>query len=83
MKTEATEQEARERIREVLRGCPVGLIMDKESSHAACCLLGEIETLQASVRLLQRREITGYVDANGEVRLRAADDTGAQINART
>lgn len=71
MRIETTEQEVKEHIREVLRGCPEGRGMDKESLHAGCSLLGEIEILQAALRLLQPGEITGYVDADGKVQLQA------------
>lgn len=66
---EITKQEVKERIREVLRGCPNGL--DGQSLQAACSLLGEIEIMQATLRLLQRGKITGYVDEDGEVHVRA------------
>jgi hypothetical protein len=72
-KNETTSEEMQERIREVLRGCPDGR-MDKESLHAACVLHAEVEELQATLRLLQRGEILGKVDADGEVILRAKGD---------
>jgi hypothetical protein len=68
---ETTADELKERIREVLRGCPKGRGLDGESLQAACWLLGEIETMQATLRLLQRGEIRGYLDADGELLLRA------------
>lgn len=79
VRIETTEQEVKERVREVLHGCPVGRGIDKESLHAACCLLGEIETLQATLRLLQRGEITGCVDADGEVQLCAVEASNASV----
>lgn len=66
MKGKATVEEVKQHIREVLRGCPDGR-MDVESLRAACLLHAEIEDMQALLRLLQRGEITGSVDANGEV----------------
>jgi hypothetical protein len=47
--------------------------MEKESLRAACLLHAEIEDRQAALRLLQRGEILGAVDENGEVVLRAKD----------
>ena len=71
MRIETTTEEIQQRIREVLRGCPEGRGMDKESLHTACLLHAEIEDLQAALRLLQRGDILGSVDADGEVQLRA------------
>lgn len=66
MKIETTKQEIQQRIKVVLQGCPNGQI-DKDSLQAACLLHAEIEDMQATLRLLQRGEITGSVDAHGEV----------------
>jgi hypothetical protein len=57
----------------VLRGCPEGR-MDKESLRAACVLLAQIEDMQAALRLLQHGELSGELDAEGEVILRTKDD---------
>jgi len=59
-------EENKRHIMAVLRGCPNGR-MDKESLRAASLLHAEIEDLQATLQLLQRGEITGSVDADGEV----------------
>jgi hypothetical protein len=73
MRIETTNEEVQQCILEVLRGCRDGRGMDKESLHAACRLMDEIADLQAAVRLLQRGEILGMVDADGEVVLQAKD----------
>ena len=66
-------EEMNELIREVLRGCPEGRGMDKQSLQAACRLLLDIETTKATLRLLQRGELTGFIDGNDEVVLRTTD----------
>ena len=73
-----TVEELQQRTLEILRGCKGG--MDKESLHAAVLLLGEVEDLQAMIKLLQNGEILGSVDEEGEVVLRmpeGADDASA------
>jgi hypothetical protein len=70
-RNETTTKEVQERIREVLRGCPEGRGMDKDSLYAACLLSAEIEYMQAALRLLQRGEITGCVNDEGEVMVQA------------
>lgn len=69
-----TKEEVQQRVREVLCGCPDGRGMDRESLYAACLLAGEIEDLQAMLRLLQRGDALGSVDEDGEVMLRAPQD---------
>jgi hypothetical protein len=78
-KIETTEEDIKDRIREVLRGCPDGRGMDKDSLHAACLLSAEIEDMQAALRLLQRGEITGSVDADGEVLLCANSENNEAV----
>lgn len=68
-----TMAEMQSRITTVLRGAKDGA-MDKDSLQAACYLLAEIEDMQAALRLLQRGEVLGAVDEDGEVVLRAKDD---------
>jgi hypothetical protein len=68
--TTSEVEKLQQRIVEVLRGCPNGI--DEQSLKAACQLHAEIEDMQATLRLLQRGEITGSVDADGEVMLTLA-----------
>jgi hypothetical protein len=72
----ATQDEIQQRMLKIMRGCPNGR-MDEASLHAACLLDGEIENLQATIRLLQRGEILGCVDADGEVVLSTPEGAGA------
>jgi hypothetical protein len=53
-------------IRSVMRGAKDAR-MEKQSLRAAVSLSIEIETLQATVRLLQTGELSGRVDDTGEV----------------
>ena len=71
MKIATAVEELQQRTLEVLRGCKGG--MDKESLHAAVLLLGEVENLQAAIKLLQNGEILGSVDEDGEVVLSAPE----------
>jgi hypothetical protein len=70
--TTVTAEEIKQRITDVLQGCPNGK-MDAGSLQAACLLHAEIEDMQATLRLIQRGEITGSVDADGEVVLSVAE----------
>jgi hypothetical protein len=69
---ETTKEETQQRIIEVLRGCPDGRHMDEESLCAAVKLLTEVELRQAVIQMLQRGDLIGRVDANGEVAVRSA-----------
>ena len=71
----------KELIRKVLRGCPEGRGMDTHSLQAACRLLVEIETMKATLRLMQRGELTGFIDGNDEVVLRVANNGESEDNA--
>jgi hypothetical protein len=64
---EINTQDLKQRIREVLKGCREGRCMDTESLHAAVLLQAEVESLQATIRLLQQGEVHGSVDYQGEV----------------
>lgn len=71
MKITTSVEEIKQHITAVLQGCPNGR-MDEESLRAACLLHAEIEDMQAALKLLQCGEITGSVDADGEVMLRSS-----------
>ena len=70
MTNEMTQEEFQQHIMEVLRGCPDGRGLDEESLYAAVKLLAEVKGLLATIHLLQRGEVLGFVDADGEVALR-------------
>ena len=74
---ETTQEEMQQRMIEVLRGCPDGRGMDEDSLRAAVTLLFEVELRQVLIMMLQRGELIGCVDADGEVALRKA---GGQAN---
>ena len=59
------DTEIKELLRDVLRGSSSG--MDKDSLFAAATLLLETKTNNAVIRLLQARELHGWLDAKGEV----------------
>ena len=61
------DTEIKELLRDVLRGSSSG--MDKDSLFAAATLLLETKTNNAVIRLLQARELHGWLDAKGEVHL--------------
>lgn len=71
MKITTSVAEIQRHIKTVLQGCPGG--MDEDSLKAACLVQAEIQDLQATLKLLQQCQITGSVDASGEVVLSSVD----------
>lgn len=67
VKTTHEGNEMQQLMQVVLEGSSSG--MDKDSLFAAATLLLEAETNKAVIRLLQTRELHGWLDTKGKVRL--------------
>jgi hypothetical protein len=67
VQTTLEDKEMEGLVRDVLQGSSSG--MDKDSLFAAATLLVEAETNKAVIHLLQTRELHGWLDAKGKVRL--------------